>query len=296
MEIVYQENFAMPKTVNNPVFSIVFSKGTADQHRLPLAHVLESLTEIATMIREVGIQVQRANGVENPDGDFGIELLAGEKGGAFYASSVMARAAVTRDVKNGLVTLGKIFAVTDTVEKKTVRSVDSFGEPVLRRLAIVGRIQEKDNTELKMQLVSSRGKPKETKFSAKGIETLRAMSAAELAIEAVTLYGKLQRLSDYSNDDEGQFFWGHLKEDSGKIWRIRFKTSELSKVQKLFTKQVIIAGDATYFKTRSPRVYVSDIREEKGKDYLAAMERFQKNYGPVFKKASSQDIMNELRG
>ena len=35
------------QTPTNPVFSIVFSKGTADQHRLPLSHVLESLTEIA---------------------------------------------------------------------------------------------------------------------------------------------------------------------------------------------------------------------------------------------------------
>lgn len=283
-------------TAKNPVFSIVFSKGTADQHRLPLAHVLESLTEIAKMIREVGIQVQRANGAENPDGDFGIELLAGERGGAFYASSVMAQAAVTRDVKNGLETLGKIFAVTDTVEKRAVRAIDNFGEPILRRLALVGKIQEKDKTELKMQLVSSRRKPQETRFSAKGIETLRAMSAAELAIESVSLYGKLKRLSDYSEDDEGQFFWGQLREDSGKIWRIRFRSRDLSKAQKLFTRQVMISGDASYFKTRSPRVDAADIREEKPRDYLAAMERFQKTYGPVFKKANSQEIMNDLRG
>lgn len=283
-------------TMSSPVFSIVFSKGTADQHRLPLAHVLESLMEIAKMIREVGVQVQRANGVENPDGDFGIELLAGEKGGAFYASSVMAQAAVTRDVKNGLETLGKIFSVTDTVEKKTVHSVDNFGEPILRRLAVVGKIQEKDNTELKMLLVSNRRKPRETKFSAVGIAALRGMSAAELAIEGVSLYGKLQRLSDYSDNDEGQFFWGELREDSGKIWRIRFRNSELSQVQKLFTKQVMIDGDASYFKTRSPRVDASKIREEKPRDYVAAMARFQKTYGPVFRKTSSQEIMNELRG
>src|SRR6185437_14349504 len=139
---------------DNPVFSITFSKGMADKHRLPLTHVLESLAEIAKMIREVGMQVQRANGVENPDGDFGIELLAGEQGGAFFAGSVMTQAALTRDVKNGMETVRRIFAVTDSVEKKRVRSVDSFGEPVLRRLAVVGKIQEKDKTELKMQLVS----------------------------------------------------------------------------------------------------------------------------------------------
>jgi hypothetical protein len=280
----------------NPVFSVVFSKGIADQHRLPLAHVLEALTEIAKMIREVGIQVQRANGVESPDGDFGIELLAGEKGGAFYASSVMTQAAVTRDVKNGLETITRIFAVTDTVEKKKVHSVDSFGEPVLRRLALVGKIQEKDKTELKMQLVSGHRKPRETTFSASGVAVLRAMSATELAIESVNLYGKLQRLSDFSDGDEGNFFWGQIREDGGKIWRIRFKIGDLPRVQKLFTKQVIVSGDAAYFKTRSPRLHVTEIREEKPRDYMAAMERFQKNYGPVFRKVNSQEILNDLRG
>ena len=254
----------------NPVFSIVFSKGTADQHRLPLNHVLEALAEIAKMIREVGIQVQRANGVENPDGDFGIELLAGETGGAFYASSVMAQAAVTRDVSNGLETISRIFRITDTVEKKNVRSVDQFGEPVLRHLGLVGKIQEKDNTELKMQLVSGRNKPKETRFSAAGVAALRALGAAEFAIQSVSLYGKLQRLTDSSEADESNHFWGQIREDNGKVWRARFGMSDLQKVQKLFTKQVMVSGDAAYFKTRSPRLEVAEITEEKPRDYMAA--------------------------
>lgn len=280
----------------NPVFSVVFSKGTADQHRLPLAHVLESLSEIAKMIREVGIQVQRANGVENPDGDFGIELLAGEKGGAFYASSVRAEAVITRDIKNGVETMTRIFAVTNTVENKRVRSVDAYGEPVLRRLAAVGKIQEQDRTEMRMHLVSPRRKPQETRFSADGVAALREMSTAELEIEAVTLYGKLQRLSDYSESDEGSSFWGNIREDNGKIWRARFKMGDLDRVQKLFTRQIIASGNAAYFKTRSPRLDVSDIREEKPRNYLVAMERFQKNYGSVFKKEKTKDILDELRG
>jgi len=284
------------RTPNNPIFSISFSKGTADQHRLPLNHVLESLAEIAKMIREVGIQVQRANGVENPDGDFGIELLAGRNGEAFYASSVGAQAAITRDVRNGVETMSRIFAVTDTVEKKRVRPVDNFGEPVLRRLALVGKIQEKDNTELKMQLVSGRKKPQETRFSATGVAALRAMNTAELAIEAVTLYGKLQRLTDFSANDEGTYFWGEVREDSGKIWRVRFKIADLQRAQRLFTRQVMLAGDAAYFKTRSPRLDATDIREEKPRDYMAALQRLQKNYGPVFKKENAQDVLNELRG
>ena len=281
---------------SNPIFSIVFSKGTADQHRLPLAHVLETLGEIAKMIREVGIQVQRANGAQSQDGDFGIELLAGETGGAFFASSVKAEAAVTRDVKNGLETIRRIFQVTDTIEKKTVRSVDNFGEPVLRRLALVGKIQEKDSTELKMQLVSGRRKPKETRFSAVGVAALRAMSTAELTIESVTLYGKLQRLTDFSEADEGNRFWGQIREDSGKVWRVRFNIADLQKIQRLFTKQVMVSGDAAYFRTRNPRLEAAEISEEKPRDYMAAVARLQKNYGKVFRGESSQTVLDDSRG
>ena len=247
------------------------------------------------MIREVGIQVQKANGVENPDGDFGIELLAGETGGAFYASSVKAQAAVTRDVRNGVETLNRIFEITDRVEKKSVRSVDSFGEPVLRRLALVGKIQEKDSTELSMQLVAGRQKTKEARFSAKGVATLKALDAAELAIEAVTLYGKLQRLTDFSEADQGSHLWGQIREDGGKVWAVRFDADDLQRVQKLFTKQVVVSGNAAYFKTRRPRLNVADIKEEKPRDYLAAFQHFQKNYGPVFKGKSPQDVLEDSR-
>jgi hypothetical protein len=288
----------MPKSRKNanPVFSIVFSKGTADQHRLPLAHVLETLGEIAKMIREVGIQVQRANGAEHPDGDFGIELLAGETGGAFFASSVKAQAAVTRDVKNGLETINRIFQVTDTIEKKVVRSVDNFGEPVLRRLALVGKIQEKDSTELRMELVSGSRKPKETRFSAVGAAALREMTKAELAIESLTLYGKLQRLTDSSEEDEGDHFWGQIREDNGKVWRVRFNNADLQNVQRLFTKQVMVSGNAAYFKTRSPRLDAAEIGEEKPRDYMAALARLQRNYGKVFGGESSQAVLDDLRG
>ncbi|MGC2636418.1 MAG: hypothetical protein WA294_04520 [Acidobacteriaceae bacterium] len=288
----------MPKLRNktNPIFSIVFSKGTADKHRLPLAHVLETLGEIAKMIREVGIQVQRANGVESPDGDFGIELLAGETGGAFFASSVKANAEVTRDVKNGLETINRIFKVTDTVEKKTVHGVDNFGEPVLRRLALVGKIQEKDRTELKMELVSGNRKSKETHFSAVGAAAIREMNAAELAIESLTLYGKLQRLADFSETDEGHYFWGQIREDGGKVWRVRFSKADLPKVQKLFTKQVMVSGNAAYFKTRSPKLIASQMSEEKPRNFMAALERLQRNYGKLFGEEGSQAILDDLRG
>ena len=48
----------MPERIDNsPIFSIVFKRGMADKHRLPLGHVIATLNEIEKMIREVGIQV-----------------------------------------------------------------------------------------------------------------------------------------------------------------------------------------------------------------------------------------------
>jgi hypothetical protein len=280
----------------DPIFSIVFTKGMAERHRLPLSHVLATLTEIDKMIREVGIQIQRAAGVERADGDFGVELLAGDKGIAFGKGSVRTQAVITRDVKNGVQTLGKIIEITDTVERKKVQSVDAYGEPVLRRLKQVGKIQEQDKTVMALHLVSGRGKPREANFSEVGAQVIRELQSSELAIESVTLYGKLKRLTDYSDGDEGRHFWGELKEDSGREWRIRFKNDDLPRVHKMFTKQVIVTGDATYFKVKKPRINVRSIQEEKRRDYGAALARFQKNYSGVFRNSNPQDILSDIRG
>jgi hypothetical protein len=280
----------------NPIFSIVFKRGMANRHRLPLAHVIATLREVEVMIREVGQKIQRVNGVENADGDFGIVLLANADGLVFKKGSLYADSALTRDIDNGVETLAKIINITDSVEKKDVRSVDQFGESVLRRLTNISSYQEKDKTELQFRLNVRKEQPQQSSFSSKGIEVLREMGKAELQVEAVTLDGMLQRLMYFSADEEGHYFWGGLREDNGNDWRVRFPISDLQRVQKLFTKQVIITGNATHFKTKSPRIDSCDITEEKPRDYLAAFDRFRSEYSNVFGDEEPEKLLEEMRG
>jgi hypothetical protein len=294
---VYQEPVPMKKRItDNPTFSIVFKKGKARQNRLPISHVLSTLREIDALIREVGQRVQAANGAESTDGDFGIELLASGEGIAFHKGSVAAEAVLTRDLTNGIETIGKIMDLTDSVERKAVKSVDQNGEAVLRRLTVISKYQERDKTELHFNLDVRQIPVKQAILSQKGLHVLRELGKAELEVEAITLYGKLKRLTDFSMDDEAKHFWGELREDSGAEWRIRFHISDLEKVQKLFTKQVVIAGNATYFKTKNPRVDAHDIALEKPRNYLAAFDRFRKEYKDVFGDTEPFDLLNDARG
>jgi hypothetical protein len=54
------------KHSDNAVFTIVFRKGLAERNRLPLEHVIRTLQELDEVIKEVGRQVQRERGRENP--------------------------------------------------------------------------------------------------------------------------------------------------------------------------------------------------------------------------------------
>ena len=286
----------MPSKTDSVIFSIVFKKGKAQKNRLPLNHVIATLQQVDQMIREVGRQIQRDAGVENPDGDFGIELLAGKSGIAFHKGSISTSSALTRDVRHGIAAISKIIQTTDVVEKKRPLSLDEYGEHVLRRLPKVSEIQEKDGTELHLAISEKRHLIGKTKFGERGREALRSMESAELAVEAVTLYGKLRELQDLSRDDEGSgYFWGELLEDNGRKWRLRFAESELKNVLRLFRRQVSIFGDATYFKTKLPRVDVRKIDEEKRPDYVGAFDRFREAYADVFQDRDPQDILNDIR-
>jgi hypothetical protein len=278
------------------LFSIVFKKGMANKNRLPLAHVIATLRELDSMIQEVGRKVQRAAGVENPDGDFGVELLAGATGLAFQKGSVKAASAITRDVANGVATLGHIIQTTDIIEKKRVVAIDEYRAPVIRGLAKIGTVQEQDKTELSIQLVQ-RGKITErTRFSDRGVQAIRRMGVAEFAIESLTVFGKLRSLTDRSKIEQEDDIWGELIEDNGNKWRIKFNPADLDKAQGLFTKQVEAFGDATYFKTHFPRLDVKTIHEDKQRDYVTASERFSSDYDEVFGDRDPEQILKDIRG
>jgi hypothetical protein len=222
--------------------------------------------------------------------------LANKDGIAFKKGSVAAEAVLTKDLKNGQETISKIMDLTDSVEKKTVRAVDQNGEAILRRLTTISKYQERDKTELHLGLDVKQKSVKQTVLSQKGVHILREMGKAELEVEAITLYGKLKTLVDFSKEDESKYFWGELREDNGSEWRIRFHITDLGRVQKLFTRQVVIAGNATYFKTKSPRVDAHDIAEEKPRNYLAAFDKFRKEYRDVFGDAEPSVLLSDARG
>ncbi len=286
----------MAKRTDHAIFSIIFRNGKADENRLPLSHVLTTLQELDFMVREVGKKVQRDNGVENPDGDFGIELLAGPQGLAFAKGSVKTSAAITRDVPNGIRAVSSVIGTTASVERKAVASSNEYGEPVFRRLSRISPLQEQDGTELRLRLIE-KGKVTDTaNFSDRGIKVLKELSAAEFAVESVTLYGKLRKLTDMSRVEDQDDIWGELIEDNGDRWRIKFHPMDFDKARKNFTKQVVVFGDASYFKTKLPRLDVRDIKPEEKRNYVEAFDRFSKQYGEVFANRDPQKILQDVRG
>lgn len=127
------------------------------------------------MIREVGTQIHRDHGIENPDGDFGIELLAGASGVAFAKGSIKATALITRDTVNGVESVNPVISTTDGIEKKKPSAVDEYGEYVLRRLPRISDIQEKDGTELKLQLAQQGKVTNKATFSESGMKVIRSV-------------------------------------------------------------------------------------------------------------------------
>jgi hypothetical protein len=284
----------MRKT-NETIFSIIFRKGRAERNRLPLSHVLSTLREIDAMIREVGRKVQQEAGVESPDGDFGVELLAGSGGLAFQKGSVKTASAVTKDIPNAVETLRRIIRTTGEIETKKTVSIDEFRAPVAKRLATISPWQQQDRTELDIQL-AERGKISErTRFSEKGILAIQSMGQSQFAVESVTLYGKLRGLTDRSKTEKEDDIWGELIEDNGNTWRIKFIPTDLDKAKALFTRQVVIFGDATHFKTKDPRVDVKTIEEDKERDYVSAFNHFAKSYESIFGDREPEDILKDIR-
>jgi hypothetical protein len=284
--------------LSGAIFSVVFDKGMAAKNRLPLSHVITTLRELDFLIRELGQKIQRANGVKNPDGDFGIELLANSSGFAFSKGSVKSQAAITKDVANGIATITQIIGTTNAVEaKKGAVSVDEYGAPVMRRLAKIAPLQEQDKSELQLQLLTTKGAVIESgRFGKAGRQAIQKLTASEFEIESLTVYGKLKRLWDQSRTEEEDDIWGELIEDNGCRWSMKFRPADLKKVQKLFTKQVAVTGDACYFKVRSPRLDVKDIDEDKPRNYLAAFNAFGKKYKDTLGDRTPEEILADIRG
>jgi len=286
------------RTVDTPEFTITLSKGLANRHRLPWDHVMKVLREFKAMLEDVGRTIQRENGVQNPTGDFGIQLLATAKGKVFRRGSIDTTAALTMDVANGLLAVNAIINTANAVEKKKqVPLDDDKTVRIVRGLTKISEVQQLDHTDFAVKLVGPNIPKKVAKITEAGVQKLQAADAEVLHVDGVTVYGKLLELRDRSQTDEmGECIWGELRSDSGDVWRVQFKRKDAAAVIPLFTKQVMVYGDAMYFKTRSPRLNADTFKEDARRNYLAAFDELEGADKELYGNENLDDLISESRG
>lgn len=286
------------KNQHSPIFKVIFRKGLAERNRLPLEHVIRTLQELDAAIREVGREVQKARGVENPTGDFGLELLAGRGGFIFRKGSLQALSAATRDLENAAIAVTRVIHTADLLDRKQPASLEPSVAPVIHRFARLSGWQRETKTELKLEWLKPGERAIAARFGEAAIQTIDSISAPDMIVEAVTLFGKLRQLKDLTKelDEEGNAFWGELVTDGGESWRIRFPNAELRNVLPLFRKQVAVTGDAKYFQARNPRLDAKKIALDAERDYTAAFDKYQGSDADDFGDIEVQDLLKELRG
>jgi hypothetical protein len=286
----------MPKRTET-TFIVSLDKGLANRHRLPLQHVIEVLRELNDAVKEVGKGVQRERGIENADGDFGIDLLATEKGFVFRKGSIQTEAAITRDVENGTEAVRRVMRTMTALERKRPSSIGAYGEPVMRRLASVADIQKADKVELKIALRTPKTRGSEiATYGERGVATIESISAAETSVHGVTIYGRLRELRDKSRKEEGgRWFWGELIADNGAVWRVRFKNSEEGAAVPLFRKRVVVNGDATYYRIATPKLDASTIKPDTARDYEAAFDELYGCDAEIYGNEKFENLLTDLR-
>jgi hypothetical protein len=271
---------------SDPVFTIKLQKGLADRHRLPVGQVVSVLSEMRQMIEDVGRQIQKDKGIDGPM-DFGLELLADSSGAAFRAGSLQARIAITNNIEIGLLAAQRVL---DTVyglnraQRKPVASAPQLQDAVQARIVSgLGRIayvHDRSKAEAKFEVNTPKAfrvadnKPRITAtFGAVAVQRIRSLREPVFVEGGISLYGKLQVLSDKAQTDEGSgIFWGELSRDNGERWRIQFKDRDEPRVTKLWRKQVIVMGTACYYQVRSPKLIADEIDPDVERDYEAAYQ------------------------
>ena len=280
------------------LFEVVLSEGMANRNRLPLGHVITILQRVQDAIRDVGKIIQREQGREVVDGDFGIELLATEQGFTFRKGSVRSVAAVTRDVANGKEAIRQVMRTVDHLQRKRPSSIGIEGQVVIPKLAQIAEIQKKDQTHLRMALAVPRAKkPQLALFSEPGIRTLEAISIEQTREFGLSLYGRLRELHDRSiGDKPSKYFWGELLRDNGEVWRARFDSTQETEVLALFRKHVVLEGDVTYFQGSSPRIDVQKAAADESRDYEAAFDELYGCDADIYGKEDFGALIAEMRG
>lgn len=283
----------------DPVFTIKFTEGLAARRRLPLSHVLETLKQVAETIRDVGKRIQQEKGVENPTGDFGIELLAGRGGIAFREGSLYANAAITRDIENGIAAVREVLGTLDVLKKKRPTISGEARITALRGIAKIAAAQRKTRTVLTMRLhgnAAERGRS--AKVDERALETLRAMESNTESVEGITVFGRLRQLTDRAAADSpgGMKMWGEIQADDGEKWRVKFSPQQYSGILSLFGKQVEARGTATYYQTKTPRLQPEYVAPDEPRDYVAAFDEIVGSERELYGHDSTESLIAEARG
>jgi hypothetical protein len=273
--------------MDDPVFIVKFEKGLADRHRLPLSHVIAVLEEVQKMMCSVGREIQRMHGVQEPKGDFGLEVIADGVGRVFRKGSLQAPIAMTRDIGNAMQTANSVLATVQKLTKAAGAGQQSgFADPVERKIVShldqIARIQKPDKTELRFIVQQSTngdgatGKKRPGRSSAVfgdlAIKTIRAARVPVMTADNVTLYGRLFELKDKNQEKDSPTFWGELRTDNGETWRVQFDASRTEEAARLFKKQVSIVGRVHYYRAFPPKIVVKAIAEDEERDYEAAFD------------------------
>jgi hypothetical protein len=286
--------------LSGPVFTIRFTEGLADRHRLPLDHVIRVLNEVQGLIKDVGRRVQRERGDANPDGDFGLELLAGFRRGSVQADLVFTRNLAIAAVVGGQI-LETIRQLSSTPPRRgtkasTKAKANTYDPRVVARLDNIGTVQKADRTKTVLSLRTGEIGKRATKaiLDTKAVKAARALREPNFTLEDLTVYGKLRELRDKYDDDEDarKAFYGELLTDDGTVWRVEFKPRDGAEAAALFRKQVFVTGVATYYKALTPKIEAVRFGVDKHRDYEAA---FDELFGsdPELSGIDLQTLLNE---
>ena len=285
-----------------PVFTVSLRHGLADRRRLPLHHVLSVLDEVRLMLADAGRAVQNAQGRRDADGDFGLELLAGEGGAAFRAGSLETRIALTTDKANAALAADMVL---DTVNgladgRPPEPPVNGAQAQIIRRLNRIAGIQKTD----KIDTVFSLQKPGEAKsrkavFNECAISCAGVLTGEEFTEESVTAFGMLCKLEDRDFENEGgKDIFGELRHDTGERWRVQFQDSDRAAAAQAFGRQVALTGAVTHYRTASPRllVDVGGIEIDADRDCEAAFSELFGCDKALYGDTDLESLLAEIRG
>lgn len=287
---------------SDPLFTVKLEKGLADRRRLPLSHVISVLDELRQLIAEIGRELERRRGLTHATGNFGLELVAGEKGLAFDGGSVQASIAVTERPGTGFKAIQSVIETVGLLDNEDFpeMSVDKqIDRHVVRRLSRIAAIQKRDRTQMRLTITRpGQPKPLSAIFGSNGIAAVRSLQAPTFRVDGSVLYGKLFELIDRTlveDEEEDKGFWGELKADDGETWRVQFRAEDAEKAAHLFRKQVKVNGTAVYYRIAHPKLICERIDIDMERDLETAFDELYGSDKELY-KTDLRTLLKQLHG